>query len=327
MTLEEIKEVFNHIHDTLSHVPYAVCGLAALIDHGLTQREAKTVSILCPQESKDNIKAWAATRGCEVYANAIGMPMRDGSVRRVRIKYIDRGFESLERVRSSLGTAATVLSVTSQLDNVAAGFLQYIQRGDEEAYTGVAVDLFECLDRLAKRRKPINHDLLPTLLSEEFFAAFSARYPEGRPALALAGIDVGAVLAKHRADANLREHDEMLRQYGAQGDVVQRQPGQFEGIRDLHGSRSVYTLKNRNSSSTLRGSVPLPPRLPLAVHIPLRGSSQRRRGGEDQGEQQQQQRANDSSRNPMKGFSRSLTGSKQSKTKKEADNKPKPGWI
>lgn len=245
MTREELKELFNLVHETLEHVPYAICGLAALIDHGLTRRQATRISIICPQECKNNVKTWAVTQGHKAYIDSIGVSMRDGTTRRVRIKYVDYGFEGLERVRSNISNA-TILSVASQLDNVAAGYLENTARGDERALAIIAQDIFFALDLLASRRAHINPRFLPTFLGEKFSVDFTGQYAEARPEMARAGIDVRAVLEKHRTALALREHNAMLAQYGMGGDAVPAQSGQFEGIRDLRNSTSVYTLEDRN---------------------------------------------------------------------------------
>jgi hypothetical protein len=269
MNREELTELFNLIHETLEHVPYAICGLGALIDHGFTRRRANKISILCPQECKNNVKAWAATRGYEVFIDSVGLPMRDGLLRRVRIKFLDAGFEKLQRVRSSFSDAY-VLSMASQLDNVAAGFLENRRRGDERALKTIANDVFWCLDHIASRRERIDPVFLPTFLGEDFFADFTARYPEARPEMARAGIDVSSVLVNHREASSLREHNEMLWQYGLRGDVVTQQPGQFENMRDLANSKSVYTLRERDSrtESVLLPPMPMPLPLPLPISMP-----------------------------------------------------------
>ncbi|TGJ83275.1 hypothetical protein E0Z10_g5485 [Xylaria hypoxylon] len=254
---EQLKELFNLIHETLEHVPYAICGLGALIDHGFTGRKASRISILCPQESKDNVKAWAASRGCEIYADSVGLSMRDGSTRRVRIKYIEFGFEGLQRVRSSFSNAI-VLSLVSQLDNVAAGYLDNRKRGDRRALKIIADDVFFCLDTIASRRQRVDPRFLPTLLGEDFFPDFTAQYVDARPEMARAGIDVSSVLAKHRTATSLREHNEMLREYGMEGDVIPQTPGQFEHIRDLNNSQSVYTLRERDPHVVIPPMTPLP---------------------------------------------------------------------
>ncbi|KAI1186342.1 hypothetical protein F5B17DRAFT_454550 [Nemania serpens] len=271
MNREELKELFNLIHETLEHIPYAICGLGALIDHGFPDRKASKISIVCPQECSHNVRAWMATRGyaMDPSSNAVGLPMRDGAtVRRVRIKYLERGFEKLERVRSSFSNA-TVLSVASQLDQVAAGYLDNRRRGDEHALRIVASDVFVFLNIIAARHRKVDPKLLPTFLGEDFFADFTARHVEARPEMARAGIDVAAVLKKHNAAAALREHDKMLLQYGMRGDVPAREKGQFEGIRDLKDRKSVYTLREREREPDSRvKDVPAPTTAPTSVDRP-----------------------------------------------------------
>ncbi|KAI5927201.1 hypothetical protein F4810DRAFT_433800 [Camillea tinctor] len=293
LTHEGLVELFNTLHQTLEHVPYAICGLGALIDHGFTARKANKISLICPAYSKDNIKAWAAARGYPTYGDSVGVPLlRDGSLRRVRIKYLQEGFDRLQRVRSAIA-GATVLGLASQLDNVAAGYVEHNRRhhhrqGDKEknsrALATIAADVFWCLGKAAKTNTPLDPAFLPTLLGEAFFVPFAERHVEARPEMARAGIDVAAVLARHRDALALREHDAMLRSYGFRGDlgdgVVIEQPGLFEGMavggRDR---KSVYTLrgstqedvalahrpgsadkkkkkKKKKSSESLKGKVP-----------------------------------------------------------------------
>ncbi|CAJ2500361.1 Uu.00g032140.m01.CDS01 [Anthostomella pinea] len=248
MTAAEMAELFDVLHRTFDHVPYAICGLGALIDHGFTGRRANKISILCPAHSKDNVKAWAQARGYATWADSVGLPMRDGTVRRVRIKYlVDDGFDRLERVRSSVSNA-TVLSMASQLDNVAAGWLDNRRRGDERALATIAKDVFWCLDHivLTRTQSQLDPKCLPTFLGEAFWSGFTAKHPEARPEMARAGIDVSGVMKAQRERESLREHDAMLKMYGLQGDVVTEQPGLFEGMRDLAHSKSVYTLRDES---------------------------------------------------------------------------------
>ncbi|KAI0547118.1 hypothetical protein F4679DRAFT_597906 [Xylaria curta] len=241
MSRAELAELFNLIHAALEHVPYAICGLAALNDYELTDRQANKVSIICPRTSRKNVMAWAATKGYEVHVGSIGIPTSDGLVRRVRVKFVERGFEALQHERSSCSNA-TVLSIASLLDNVAAGWLDNKRRGDERALGMIADDIFSCLDNIAARREIVDPRYLPTFLGEAFFTDFTACYGNARPEMTRAGIDVSAVLAKHRDAASLREHDEMLRQYGCHSDSTPREPrGQFEEVR-----ASVYTIREKD---------------------------------------------------------------------------------
>ncbi|KAI0186114.1 hypothetical protein EV127DRAFT_484478 [Xylaria flabelliformis] len=241
MSRAELAELFNLIHAALEHVPYAVCGLAALHDYELTDRQVNKVSIICPRTSRKNVMGWAATKGYEVDRGSIGIPTSDGLVRKVRVKFIERGFEDLQRGRSTCSNA-TVLSIASLLDNVAAGWLDNKKRDDERALLVIANDIFACLDRIAASRENVDPGHLPTFLGEAFFVDFNGRYANAGTEMARAGIDVDAVLAKHRDAASLREHDEMLRQHGLPGDSAPREPrGQFEEVR-----ASVYTIREKD---------------------------------------------------------------------------------
>ncbi|TRX94226.1 hypothetical protein FHL15_004994 [Xylaria flabelliformis] len=241
MSRAELAELFNLIHAVLEHVPYAICGLAALHDYELTDRQVNKVSIICPRTSRKNVMGWAATKGYEVDRGSIGIPTSDGLVRKVRVKFVERGFEDLQRGRSTCSNA-TVLSIASLLDNVAAGWLDNKKRDDERALLVIANDIFACLDRIAASRESVDPRHLPTFLGEAFFADFTERYANAGTEMTRAGIDVSAVLAKHHAAASLREHDEMLRQHGLHGDTAPREPrGQFEEVR-----ASVYTIREED---------------------------------------------------------------------------------
>ncbi|KAI1397211.1 hypothetical protein F4819DRAFT_503582 [Hypoxylon fuscum] len=266
----QLVELLSAVHATLEHVPYAICGLGALVSHGHTTRQVNKVTILCPQYAKDNVRAWLAARGYEAFADSIGIPLGPArQVRRVRIKYLADGFEKMERVRAP-ASAAWILGLASQLDHAAAGFvdhcrkLQRLRSGggardkeldhSERALKTIAGDVFWCLDKAARTRYTLRPWLMPTLLGEEFWVPFTARNENARTEMARAGIDVAAVLADHRAKEAMREHEALLKGYGVGIDdeesgegVVKDQPGPFEGMRTLANSKSLWTLKDRES--------------------------------------------------------------------------------
>ncbi|KAI0393719.1 hypothetical protein F5Y17DRAFT_431029 [Xylariaceae sp. FL0594] len=264
MDNKELGELFDHLHEALAHVPYAICGLGALIDHGFRQRRASKISIICPQESKDTIKAWAAAKGYPTSADSIGIPTTtsrgERRLRQVRIKYADSGFDSLGLRRSRISSSsskALVLSMSSMLDHIAAGYIYHRRRGDERALDIVVRDIFWCLRRVSsssssRKEETLDPDFLPTFLGDEFFTDFTTRnHPQAINEMSRAGIDVSAAIAKHRQARVLKEHDEMLNQYGLSGDTVAPKRGAFEGVRDLTNSKSVYTLRDQNSHANL----------------------------------------------------------------------------
>lgn len=157
LTAPQLAELFAAIHDTLEHVPYAICGLGALFDHGFTTRRLNRVTILCPAYAKDNVRAWLATRGYDCFADSAGIPISAGMVEadgegkgkgkgkgkddgkspseggdgqiivRTRIKFLADGFEKLERTPSRM-SSGWVLGLASQADHAAAGFVDHYRR-------------------------------------------------------------------------------------------------------------------------------------------------------------------------------------------------------
>lgn len=329
METEQLAEFFGQMQ-TLNHLPYAICGRGALVDHGLSARKAKQVSILVPAQSKDVVASWAKSSGWVVQRGNnnnnnnsnngvfVGIPLAsDGSLRQLRVKYLDDSqFEQLERVRSNLNDgAASVLSLTSQLDHLAAAWLDHYRRGEEAVDAAstdstntnnnrksnshekplreIARDILWTLSEMAcpasskgkgkaPTLKPDLH-LLPTLQSEQFFVPFTERYMEARTEMARAGIDVGAILAGLRERRSLREHDEMLARFGAarpgrddDGDEDDQLP--FNRIQDLNSRKSVYTLATNISVSDLSKSSPAPLTPPF-VKLPPQSRQKSKKSG------------------------------------------------
>ncbi|KAI5865801.1 hypothetical protein GGS23DRAFT_616916 [Durotheca rogersii] len=383
----QLTELFDAIHATLAHVPYAICGLAALADHGFTERRVRRgISLLCPAHSKNNVRAWLAASGygtADEYADSVGIPIRtrraveaaqrkgkgkkkarpgqdaeeegddseaETEMRRVRIKYLEEGFESLELVRSC-HSQAWVLSLTSQLDHVAAGFVDHHRRlqavraaagrsrggssryggkggrsrsnsawkekerldrereKEERALATIAGDVFWCLNKAASARAPLSPARLPTLLGEAFWTPFTATYgAAARPALARAGIDVAGVLARHREEAAVREHEEMLRRYMDGGDGGQEREVRglggrpvgaatpsppFEGMRTLLADkRSVYTLRDTRDFSGYNFSPVSPVFVPYTN--PLGGLPSVRLGPQQEEEEEEEEQGKQS---------------------------------
>ena len=316
METAQVTELFDKLA-TIDFIPYAICGRGALVDYGLSARKAKQVSIMVPAYSKDVVAGWAKSSGwVSTMSNTtngtaagaaggsnggkatifIGIPLSDGSVRQLRIKYLDEEqFECLERVRARLSPNAWVLSLTSQLDHLAAAWLDHHKQADEKKAKAEAQgngssaaatkhekplreigrDIMWTLDRMAETRLPgtagPDPRLLQTLSSEAFFVPFSDQYAEARPEMARAGIDVGVILVGLRERRALREHNAMLAEYGAapvgrQSAALDALP--FAGIRDLNHSKSVYTIATNISATELGLNGPLP-KTPMTPKTPM----------------------------------------------------------
>ncbi|KAI1374200.1 hypothetical protein F4677DRAFT_426460 [Hypoxylon crocopeplum] len=368
LTAPQLATLFDTIHATLSHVPYTICGLASLIDHGAgATRRVNRVSVLCPTYAKDNVRAWLATRGHSGSGDSVGIPIPGASgdgphVCRVRIKYTDDGFDGLERVTSSV-SAAWVLGLASQVDIAAAGFVDHLRRleklrlregsvgaGDggkkaieategETALQIIAEDIFFCLDKAARTRYRFNPRRLPTLLGEEFWVPFTRRYDNARTEMARAGIDVSAVLARHRENEVLREHEAMLREYGVQTDHSQNGGGGVgAGAAPLDGAQtmeqakteaaSVHSLTGKMSREPTKGSPsgqqqeaapkPKAENKFLTALLPKRSKRPREDPGKDYG--RSLTRGGSSLRPPPRNPS-------NTSIPKPADGKPHPEWI
>lgn len=267
----ELTDMYNEVHRTMGHIPYVVCGVGALIDHGFQGRTANKVTIIVPEESCGVVRAWAAASGShDVGAGsdsvAIRMP-KDGSLRRVRVRWVSGdAFSGLEIQGSSI-SHARVLGLASQIDQISTAWLQYRervaapglttqkerQRLERELKTMVD-DIFWCLRRAAETRTPLKPEHLRLFLSEKVWAPFTQEHDDARVEALKAGIDVAAVLAGHRQRGEVRAHEELLRQYGVEDEglgegIVDEQPGPFEGMRGLgrenrkdNGLLSVYTV-------------------------------------------------------------------------------------
>ena len=259
LDLEKHKELSNLVHKAFEHVPYALCGLSALIDHGFTARKADSMWILCPQDSRKNVLSWAAASGWEVYGDSIAVPTQEG-IRRVKVKYVESGFQALQRVKSS-NSNATVISLTSQLDNLAAGYLQYRREGNEGPLKIIESEIFWILKRMRalrnEKNEKIDHRFLLTFLSEACFSDFTQRHNHARAQMALAGINVMAAQAKYRAAASLREHNQLLKGHGMQGDVAGKQEGPSEKMNSSReeekGESSVPSTQQPLEQSDARG--------------------------------------------------------------------------
>ncbi|KAI1384201.1 uncharacterized protein F4822DRAFT_440324 [Hypoxylon trugodes] len=290
----QLVGLFHVIQNTLSHVPYVICGLAALYDHGYRSRRVTSVSILCPAYAKDNVRGWLAARGYASYADSVSIPIVvDGGklLCRVRIKYVDEGFDILEVEKGRLGPV-NVLSLASQIDNAAAGYVDIWRRlrdrilhqmerkdreaarvaADEEALGSIARDVFWCLTEAVRRREQLQAKYMPSLLSEDFWIAFTAHYPNAKFEMERAGIDVKGISKKHETAISIREHNDMLRAFGHEipheesGEGVVNKQGPLENMRNLMNTRSVYSL---NSPTLVAAPGEPSSRPPTASSLPV----------------------------------------------------------
>ncbi|KAI0126833.1 hypothetical protein BJ170DRAFT_420779 [Xylariales sp. AK1849] len=263
---EELRELYDNIDKAMEVVRYAICGLGCLVDHGFKGRNVNKVTILVPVDSKDVIRSWAAALGGTAgNGDSVGISMRNGTTRQVKVKYLARGFEGLEIVKSSFSNAK-VLSLASQLNHITTAYLPHFRNGIEgvprdivqaKQLRTIETDILWCLRRAAETRTPMLPRYLGTFLSAAFWGLFFEQAGvEAVPATQRAGIDIESVLEGHERNKDVREHNAMLAQHNMRGlSIVADQPGLFEGMRGLGRTEqqidSVYTLQSKDSQSEI----------------------------------------------------------------------------
>jgi len=209
-----LAEVLDNLDRALCHTPYAVCGLAAMTVWGFTRRIPSHVSIICPSHSKEAIKCWAGVHGMVLYPDdpsCFGLTTTDGQTRRIRIKFLDSGFEALGVVVSPSGgyngargtamsTCASVLGLASLLNRMAKGYVHSgcadpapLSRTALFTKRAIAQDIFWVLFRIAdggfveEGAMPLSEFDIPGVVDDRFWSPFTAAYPGVVQAFALAG--------------------------------------------------------------------------------------------------------------------------------------------
>ncbi|KAK6834101.1 hypothetical protein PG987_008795 [Apiospora arundinis] len=325
----ELTDMYNEVHRTMGHIPYVVCGVGALIDHGFQGRTANKVTIIVPEESRGVVRAWAAASGSHdvgAGSDSVGVRMPDGSLRRVRVRWVSgNAFAKLDIKQSSVSDAR-ILGLASQVDQISTAWLQYRERLacpalttqrererlEREMRTMVG-DIFWCLRRASETNTKLRPEHMRLFLSQKVWTPFTEEHENARFEIQRAGIDVAAVLKDQRQRTEIRAHNALLREFGVDdgmgSDIVTEQPGPFEGMRGLgrenvkhDGLLSVYTVATTNSDLALSSApsnppppMPQPPAAAVQKSTDiLRGSSRRvrdlpapSRSRNDTGRQQQ----------------------------------------
>ncbi len=191
------------LNRALGHIPYAVCGQAAMRAWGYTLGPAPMhVSIVCAEHSKEVVRSWAAVHGSvldRAKPNIIGLPTADGQIRKVRIKYLhSAAFEALEITRPPrIGEfeSPNVLGLASMLDQFALAYV-FDQRArvDTKVRKAIGRDIFWILNRIMEcpsvRLGPQN---VPHVLESLFWDVFTAEHPHSPALFARAGLVLSLV--------------------------------------------------------------------------------------------------------------------------------------
>jgi hypothetical protein len=206
-----LAEVLDTLGRVLNHVPYAVCGLAAMAAYGFTGRAPTHVSIMCPDYSKDVIRSWAAAAGLVLFdegaPDMFGLRTTDGRLRRVRLKYIDpEGFEVLRTVAATAsdgGTGARVLVLPALVDHVAKAYIA--ERDPRRNLPVLEGDVLWLLRRIAEDADPrqrLTAEQVPHVANPLFWDIFCCTYPDATELFARAGLDCCSQTAGEFAPQN-----------------------------------------------------------------------------------------------------------------------------
>ncbi|ETS75071.1 hypothetical protein PFICI_13555 [Pestalotiopsis fici W106-1] len=277
LTATELGELFDKVDETLSgpNIHYAICGLAAMIAHGLTGRGANTVSILVPEDSKDVIRPWVLAGGNMVTKkdstpHGFEVLMSNGTTRGIKIRWIEgAAFEKLGIIRSHMGSrSARMLTLASCLEQVASAFLKECRGGKpptpSKHVDTIVQDIRGALESATVHKTSLDPAYLELFLSHQFWSPYHAYMGDERISEIMllctrARLPVAEALAEARRHSEVRQHDALLSQYGVQPmlGVVEQQPGAFHNMRTLGRDTvpSTYTLKSKES----RGSSDLLP--------------------------------------------------------------------
>jgi hypothetical protein len=197
MDVDTVNEVIDCVGRLFDHIPYAVCGTAALIYYGYRAYFPDHVSITCPEESKEAIRCWALAKGMTPSPdNPDGFSVRVASGRScpVCIKFMKNGFEALERVRVGPGQASMV-TLPSIANTIARSYVFRLHNSSTERQALYARYLAWTLKRMAEipPGDPVQRltpDRARDIISRSFWIPFTLSYPETVPLFSAAGLEI-----------------------------------------------------------------------------------------------------------------------------------------
>ncbi|UKZ76004.1 hypothetical protein TrVFT333_003700 [Trichoderma virens FT-333] len=197
MDVATVNEVIDCVGRLFDHIPYAVCGTAALIYYGYRAYSPDHVSITCPEESKEAIRCWALAKGMTPLPdNPDGFSVRVASGRScpVCIKFMKNGFEALEVVRIGPGQASMV-TLPSIANTIARSYVFRLHSSSTDRQALYARYLAWTLKRMAEipPTDPVQR-LTPErardIINRSFWIPFTLSYPETVPLFSAAGLEI-----------------------------------------------------------------------------------------------------------------------------------------
>ncbi|KAF3060610.1 hypothetical protein CFAM422_011124 [Trichoderma lentiforme] len=249
MDVATVNEVIDCVGRLFDHIPYAVCGTAALIYYGYRAYSPDHVSITCPEESKEAIRCWALAKGMTPLPdNPDGFSVRVASGRScpVCIKFMKNGFEQLEVVRIGPGQASMV-TLPSIANTIARSYVFRLHSSSTDRQALYARYLAWTLKRMAEipPTDPVQR-LTPErardIVNRSFWIPFTLSYPETVPLFQAAGLEI-------QGDGSLMD----WQQPDEQSMPPPRPRARTAASRySLNNASSNYSLNNASSNGHLR---------------------------------------------------------------------------
>ncbi len=189
-----VCSVINGLGDAFYHIPFAVCGVAAMVYYGYDKFTLNRISILCPAESAEVILCWARSRDMPLFAKdptMFGYRMADGRVCFVRVRTQDSAsFGELGFVH--LGPFKTpVLTLPCLVNQFAKDYIGKLEEIAPEMQRRYAKDIMWMLDEMAHLDEPCQ-SFTPKhvcwVLSRGFWLPFTLSFPEAIDLFSAAGL-------------------------------------------------------------------------------------------------------------------------------------------
>ncbi|KAJ6442805.1 Conidial yellow pigment biosynthesis polyketide synthase [Purpureocillium lavendulum] len=230
MTCAQIRQVIATIGQLFPHIPYAVCGHAAMSYYGSTPlKQPSYVSLVCPPDCVDALLKWAVAKGLSLcdrwpattmatatatttgaassssgggggFFSSFCVPTTpDGVERAVRVHRCTAYFSGhMRSVPAPDAHGASVLTLPCIADAVAVEYLRAARADDYRVLVLCAKDVFWLLRRMAALRGADERQALtprraPTFASARFLEAFTEMHVYSVDLMYNAGLDLARV--------------------------------------------------------------------------------------------------------------------------------------
>ncbi|KAK5992603.1 hypothetical protein PT974_06017 [Cladobotryum mycophilum] len=192
-----VMEVIDLIGSLFDHIPYAVCGTAALIYYGYRGYRPDHVSITCPEESNEAIRCWAVAKGMSLSPSDPGgfrIRTADGRTWTVCIKFMKSGFQNLSRIRVG-PFRASIVTLPSIANTIARSYVSRLHTATTDRQAVYAKYLTWTLRRIIQMAPSsddqcLNPQRARDIISREFWIPFTLSYPDTVPLFISAGLEI-----------------------------------------------------------------------------------------------------------------------------------------